>query len=264
VKAVDVLRAWAPDDAQFGAWVKPVLFARLDETHLKAASRARRMPTVPSWIASEVVQVLEEHARTTGGPYRRERVFRDTAIVVDLPSADGLELSVALTAHGVRPIPLYNALPSEFALIDMDPIMRLLAGHAQTVAALPVSAPPVFVLDARRMGRTKVVRAGRFDNRSVCRSADFPSAARFEEAGITRILLLCDELEDDLQAIALEWQDAGMHIWWKLPSLREPVEAVRIRRPSLVRRTWNRVLEAALPRRADGSYGKMIEVSSSS
>jgi hypothetical protein len=244
--------------------VKPVLFAAMNEEEaLPASGDERPLPSAPAWFSEEVVRPLEERTVDVVGPYRDRRALYDTAVVIDLPAGDGAELGVALTEHGLRPVPLYNALPSRVAIVDVGPIMEMLVRGAEHVAQAHVSASPAFLLDADRMGHGRPVRPGLFDNRSICRSTDFPSVERFRQAGIRRVLLVCDTVQEDLDPIALEWQTAGLELWWKRPSERRRASLLTLRRPWLGRRIWNRFFRPGIQPRADGAYGALIEEASS-
>jgi len=260
----DIHRTWTPVDSPWSPWVKPVLFAAIgqDATNVDH-SDGHPLPLLPEWLATEMLGPMAERGRARSNPYRERQPLDDTAIVVDLPSATGAEFGVALTQYGFRPIPLYNALPSHGAIVDVRPIMNVLARGAEHVANVPSSAPPAFLLDAERMGNGRPVRPGLFDNRSICRSSDFPSADRLRQAGIGRILLICDEVQEDLESVALEWQAAGFELWWKRPTERQEAAPVTLRSPSWGRRIYNVLFRPSPRPRADGIYGTLIEVPSS-
>jgi hypothetical protein len=222
-----------------------VLFAAI-----QADVATKTMPTPPDWL--DVI--------TRSATYRTTGRLRDTAIVIDLPSDDGAKLGVALTDHGFRPIPLYNAIAWPEAMVDLSGIARALAGGAEHVAKVPATAPPAFLLDANRMGRDKVARPGRFDNRSVCRASDFPSSERLRQAGIERVLLITEEIQEDLEPIALEWQSSGLALSWKRPSDENDAAALTLRRPWFGVRVWRALFRSAFQLNQDGTYGRMIEI----
>lgn len=240
MRPIDVHRAWAPAGGTWSPWVKPVLFAESD-----VDVEPQPLPHTPSSIASTL------EAMSKAASYRETQALMDTAIVIDLPSAEGTKLGVALTEHGFRPIPLYNALPSRVALVDVTPIMEALAGHAEHVANVALSAPPAFLLDANRTGPGRARRVGVFDNRSVCRPSDFPSSDRLVQSGIRRILLVTEQVQTDLELIALEWQAAGLELW-------QNDKPIQLRRWWLGRRMWSYIYEHSFERRNDGAYGAMI------
>jgi hypothetical protein len=235
MKREDVHRAWAPDDGQWSPWVKPVLFANLYDD-----IDPEPLPPIPDWLRSQVIEPLRDtlsrHIARERDPYREAGQQRDTAIVVDLPGEESALLGIALVEHGFRPIPLYNAPPIEGALIDLRPTMRRLRDGATRVAAAASNAPPAFLLDAHRARFGHALGPDMFDNRSVCRESDFPSAKLLLQAGIRRALLIQQDEERpdiDLEAPLCAWQRDGIAIWRK--ATRTPMLAAPF---PLRRRSW--------------------------
>jgi hypothetical protein len=245
MRPIEIHRAWAPTGGTWSPWVKPVLFAAIDED-----AESAPIPAAPEWLHS----AFEAMTKAQKEPYRESHALRDVAVVIDLPSDEGAKLGVALTEHGFRPIPLYNALPSRVAIVDVRPLMVALAEHAEHVAKVPLTAPPAFLLDANRMGRGRDVRPGRFDNRSTCRASDFPSSDALREAGIRRVLLMTDEVQEDLEPIALAWQAAGLALW---RTSGGGAAALTLRESWFGRRLWNERGRSAFGRGAAGAYGAL-------
>lgn len=255
-KAIEAYRAWAPRDGRWTPWVKPVLFAVVHRRLFGVArEEARGLPSLPTWFEEEVMAPLERRATTHG--YREAPKVHNVALVIDLPSTEGTRLGVAATALGFRPIPLYNAAPGPRPIVDVAPIMNALEDGARFLGEVPLAAPPAFLLDANRMGSAPPFDA-LFDNRSICRASDFPSAAMLLEDGIRRVLLLCDAIRDDLQPIALAWQQAGLEVWWKRPSERRPAAPIALREAWFGRRLWRAVVDHVRAPRADGSFGHLV------
>ena len=130
----DIHACWAPLGATWTPWVKPVLFAQLDEEPLTSAPGP-----LPTWVHAEVVAPLERQpldASSAPHPYRSSRSLDDVAVVVDLPGADGALVGVALARHGFRPVPLYNALSGPSPLLDVRPIMAVLVSAAADLTGL--------------------------------------------------------------------------------------------------------------------------------
>jgi hypothetical protein len=250
----EVHRAWAPEGGAWSPWVKPVLFARLTAPVARVP-----LPPAPGWFEREIVIPVEAGTSPAAGPYRARRPLHDTALVIDLPSRTGTDLGVAVTAFGFRPIPLYNALPSPVAIVDVQPIMHALASGAEHVAPVPATAPPAFLLDAARRGERATPRPGLFDNRSICRASDFPSAERLRQAGIRRIVLVAESIVDDLEPALLEWQRLGLELWTKRPSERRNATPTVVRAAWLGRRLYRLWARARLRPGPDGIYGAMIE-----
>lgn len=264
MKAIDIYNAWAPADGPWSPWVKPVLFAERHRADVVRESRWEPFPGLPAWFDEEVMRALDEPKNAGPHAYRSEHRLRDVALVVDLPSDEGVKFGLAITTHGFRPVPLYNAAPGPplQAIVNVWPIMEALERGVARIAEVPASAPPAFLLDFERGGERAFVRTGLFDNRSICRSSDFPSVERFKSSGIRRIVLLCEALRDDLRSIALEWQSGGLELWLKRPSHREPAAPTRLRRPWLGKRLLVEWRHAFLTARADGLYGRVVEESS--
>jgi hypothetical protein len=223
MKRDDVHRCWASGNDPWSVWVKPVLFAALDGSS-DPASREREprpLPPSPEWFKACVIDPLvEESARTSrdAHPYR-SAVPQDAALVIDLPGAEGAMLGVHAAGLGFRPVPLYNALASTRAVVDVYPILDVLVDGAHRVASVPVGAPPAFLLDAERMGEQRNVRVGVLDNRSVCRPSDFPSADTLKAAGVRRVVLISNAPAFDLVRVLVGWQSAGLVFWRASPSV---------------------------------------------
>ena len=83
----EIYRIWAPPDALWSRWVKPILFSFADGVF--EAGPIHSVHFEADWVP-------------VTGP---------AAIVLDLPRDDGVRWSVKLAGMGYRPVPLYNALP---------------------------------------------------------------------------------------------------------------------------------------------------------
>lgn len=233
--------AWAPAGGRWSPWVKPVLFASLDDD--EAAASAVSVP----WLRRACFAPLERQV----DPYREHAGLDDVAIVVDLPGADGIWVGAALVALGFRPIPLYNALPHAGAIVDVRPIMRALAGAATVVAAAPADGPPAFLLDADRMAPGRRRERPYFDNRSFCFESDFPSAAMLRDAGIRQAVAIGGTVAADVHGVLGRWRAAGIELW-QLAVGGARVEPLALRRVWL-RRTWHAVTHPGA--RRDTAFG---------
>src|SRR5436190_12804335 len=178
----EIFSIWAPSESPWTRWIKPVLFAYLDPgvTH---PPFEEPVPDV-SWAP---------------------RPAEKTALVLDLPGAEGVVAGIALASLGYRPIPLYNALPLPFgarvldplslksvAAVNVLPILAALRNGAEALVqlTLPPEAPPAFLLDANRAGEKRKMLPGEFDNRSICFTTDFPSVTFLASQGIQRVILV--------------------------------------------------------------------------
>lgn len=243
MKAEDVHAWWAPDDASWVEWVKPVTFACMRE-RVKCRPLTRRA----AWLAAQQLAPLGD--------------LSHTAVVVDLPSAEAVWVGLALADHGVRPIPLYNAVDHEAALVDVRPIMAALIDATQSEAVLPVHAPPAFLLDSERMKAASVGSARpAYDNRWVCRAVDFPSAALLTERGVRRVLLIQDRIARpaaDLEPILLAWQGAGLPMWRLARSEAGPAAPFCLAASTWPVRFLRWWMRTGVRRRRDGAYGRML------
>jgi len=168
IDPAQVFSQWAPPASPWAAWVKPVLFAQL---------RSYALPSVPrvEWTAPQTDWCPAADGKT--------------AVIVDLPGADALQLGVALAHRGYRPLPLFNSAPGgPNAVIDTTPLLAGILAATPELAALGIArlAPPVFLLDAERFPRLRAT-AGRFDNAWVVFAQDFPSARFLVGQGITQV-----------------------------------------------------------------------------
>jgi hypothetical protein len=207
--------AWAPPGAPWSAWVKPVLFACMTQqdgmTGFDLAEEATPWAPPPD---------------------------SGTAIVLDLPGSRGVALGLALAALGYQAVPLYNAAPSAtsraFAhasadvLIDMREVLSALRAAAPRIASTRVrrGSPPAFLLDDRRRGLGTDPIPGRFDNRSVSFTTDFPSARTLVASGMRRGLLVqlaADQPQPDLAHTLRAWREAGIALAsFRLDASRAP------------------------------------------
>jgi hypothetical protein len=248
----EIYQIWAPPHSVWSRWTKPVLFAFMDG----------RFDVPP--------------ARTTTFNVKWVPAPGSVAIIVDLPGEDGVLWGMQLARLGYRPIPLYNALPfppreqmyapsvRPESTVHVEPILAAL--YRETLAlrqvSLPAEAPPAFLLDAsRRLARVDPA-PGRFDNRSVCFSTDFPSAAFLLAQSIGQAILVQEEqasVAGDLLQILLAWQKSGIHILRKNPAHDKPPAPFVVKRPSFLYYLWYRVSVALGLRRGElGGFGGII------
>jgi len=250
----EIFAVWAPDASPWYTWVKPVLFAHLDAVF--AASELPEPPSDLHWCPP---------------PERR------TAIVVDLPGAEGVGMGVALAARGYRPVPLYNALPLPGGQIILDPLTRR---NVAAVNVIPIisalrmgtenlerlqiapDAPPAFLLDTNRQGDGRIMAPDEFDNRSLCFTTDFPSANFLLANGVARGLLVQKTRPDpqpDLAHVLRRWQDGGVALEMIRVDFPSEPQRLEVARPSWYGAMFQRALSALGLRRAfGGGFGAWI------
>ena len=235
----EIFDAWAPGDALWSQWAKPVLFAQGFDA-LSAVS-----PTAPSaldWLP----------------PASGQR-----ALVVELPALDALRIGVALAARGHRPVPLYNTCDDPAAILDVRPLLAELAAAAETLRgqALPPDAPPAFLLDSNRMRPAVLPTPGKFDNRWVVFPQDFPSATFLHSRGIREVVLIHDgaKPQEDLAHVLRRWQDAGITIQSMTP--QGTVQPITVEKPSWFKRLGYRIVTiGGLRRNNAGGFGALIPI----
>lgn len=239
----DVYALWAPPMSPWSAWVKPVLFAHMDET----GAGSRVAPP------QSQLNALEALARDCG----------DAALVVNLPGLDAVAVGLAMIAHGFRPIPLYNAAPGRNAVHELRPMIRALEGGIEPLMdhRLPHDAPPAFLLDSHRCG-PREPGPGTFDNRWVVFPQDFPSGGFLMRHHVRRIVLVevsRAKWQDDLCHVLRRWQEAGVQIErFALGDDKKP-RPVDVPRPSFFRSMYYRFMVMMRFRRnSAGGFGGVV------
>lgn len=236
----EVFEIWAPADAVWSNWVKPVLFTQIET----------------------LVADIEPLPQSESFGFES-----NLAVVVDLPGAACVAVGLALARVGYRPVPLFNACPAPAfadAAVNVRPILRALLAATPTLRdlSLPADAPPAFLLDARRRFNEVELRPGVFDNRSVSLPTDFPSANRLIESGIRRVSLMLPHdrgVQSDLAHTLHRWQEAGLPI-----HRYGHTEPLKIHRPSGFRTRLDNLMAAwGLRRNPLGGFGGTLPMPSS-
>jgi len=147
--------------------------------------------------------------------------------------------------------------------VNVVPILAALYRETQGLqeVVLPQDAPPALLLDADRRIAKKDPAPGTFDNRSVCFSTDFPSAAFLTSHNITQAIVFQrgTDVAGDLLLILLEWQKAGIQLLRKDPLDAAPPKPIMLELPSLLRRLWYRISVALGLRRGElGGFGGIV------
>ena len=247
-----IYEVWAPSESPWSNWVKPVLFACMDDG--VAAHAFLAIPDRPEWFP----------------------LPQSTALVIDLPGNAGVRFGLMAALAGFRPVPLYNALPwpasrwemggstGVISVVDVQPIMGALWRGTEILLgnALPDDAPPAFLLDANRRVERNAATPGRFDNRSVSFTTDFPSANFLLAHGIRDILLVQEtghQPQADLAHTLRKWQEAGLTLQLKrLDEVGLPTTLI-VEKPWWFGMFWQRLLSSlGLRRSALGGFGGMV------
>lgn len=243
---------WVPPSTVWSRWAKPVLFADIG-------------PTPPSAINAEPLPSLDLPAAF------------DLAIVLDLPSAEAVKTGLAFAQCGYRPVPLFNGARGPQALdigsseiIDNAPILAWLTAGAEVLARCKLAgdAPPVFLLDSRRLAAGLTISPGRFDNRWIVLPQDFPSASFLRSQKIARALVIQIDTQqrpqEDLAHVLRRWQEAGLALSVATPQTTANPEPLTVQRPRRFRSLWYTTLAVmGLRRNSAGGFGSIVPQPSS-
>lgn len=187
-------KTWAPSGKKWTDWVRPVPFisacANVKGYHVGELS----IPTI-EWI---------------------DKSFDKTAIIVDLPGDESIEVGLALAKCGYRPIPIYNGTIEQKnarATVDNQTVGAALLHGAKILKEIEINddALPVFLTDKNRLNRFKI-DAGIFDNSWDVYPQDLPSADYFLKNGIERIVVISDSISRDLRAIFRKYKKKNLSI----------------------------------------------------
>lgn len=200
---------WAPDSSPWAAWAKPVAFAHLDPIQVSRA---------PSSSPQAMDVAIPDLASQQPRP----------AIVVDRAGPASVWTGLALARHGWRPVPLFNACPTEKrqrVAVDVGATLDAIVAATAPLEdlALPIDAPPAFLLDSQRM--SGFAGPGEYDNRWSVFPEDFPSANALRAGGIERVCLIHAEQQaprTDLRHVLRRWADQGIAIEHWCPQMPRP------------------------------------------
>jgi hypothetical protein len=228
----DAYEAWAPAASQWSKWAKPVLFAAMREQQAKAGQPELGGANL-DWLPA-------------GDP--------TTFYVLDLPGAEGVVVGLDLAAKGVRPVPLYNALPApavgsravserQPVAVDVETIVGALRRGATVLRDLTIAptAPPAFLLDWNRNSNAAARKPSYFDNRSISFASDFPSADYLRSAGLTRAVLVqrvTSAVHSDLSQTLWQWHQGGLRVQLKRLDLETAPVDLPVKKPSRVQKVW--------------------------
>lgn len=273
----EIYQIWAPADALWSRWAKPVLFTQMGEG--KAKNTVLNQPTVPEQVTLEP----DEELASWVSQYRG-----NTAIIVNLPETESVIMGLKLAALGFRPVPLYNCTSGYDPIVNVDPIIRELARGAALLQTMHLSpeAPPAFLLDsARNPGLIGLVE-GRLDNRWLIFPQDFPSANFLKAHGITRATLLqaarlntglSPRVDSDLYTVLQHWQTGDIELETRNMAAQTaggavlgtgaPAVPLRFNRLSRIRFSMigmgMTMIALAGRRNSTGGFGKIIPINTS-
>ena len=191
----DLYKVYAPDGAKWTNWVRPVPFVAIDTNDIKVNNR---------WKNIEKVLFLDEYKN-------------DTAIFVDMPNEESIEMGIALARLGYRPIPIFNGVNEQIgakALLRQDLIESslIIGGEKLKDIKLNNNANPAFLLDSNRTNRYRTSESI-FDNSWDLYGQDIPSPKYFKENGIDKIIVVGTKIQRDLRKIFFKFQDSGIEFF---------------------------------------------------
>ena len=242
----ELFETWAPPDRVWSQWAKPVLFANIRADFATG--------------------------RTVDWPRLDAPNDQSTALIIDLPREIAVDYGIAAARDAFWPVPLFNCAFGPGAVLDVRELMeRLVLGAPELLRAnVPLTAPPAFLVDSKRMRPDQPLFPGSFDNRYIILPQDFPSGGFLKAHGITRVVWIkqsvvlgLDKTNDDLEHVLRRWQDAAIEIYqMDLTTLR--TELVQIGKPSWFRSVFYRAMAlAGLRRNSAGGFGGIIPQPSS-
>jgi hypothetical protein len=238
----DCFAIWAPENALWTEWAKPVAF-----TGVVMASLGEAPLDVPK---------LEIPGLPEG--------WSQTAIVVDLPGEEAVAAGLMLAARGFRPVPLFNGTMGPNAVIDVQQITRALGAAAPGLSQMTLApdARPAFLLDSRRGELLGADDPGRYDNRWIVLPQDFPSAAFVLNKGIREVVVIQRQIltpAEDLSHVLLRWQRAGIRLKVIDLATGDVTDDVKLWRPSKFRMAWYVAVALLGLRRSNvGGFGSTV------
>ena len=189
-----IYKIYAPNGAKWTDWVRPVPFVAIDTYNRKP---------IADWMERKAMFL--------------KNYQQDTAIFVDLPGKESIELSIDLAYKGYRPIPIFNGTdeqPGSQATTNTYLIESCLINGSEKLKNIKLdnNANPAFLLDSYRTNRYRA-KESIFDNSWDLYKQDIPSAEYFKQNGITKIIIVGDEIQRDLKKIFLKFQEKGIDIY---------------------------------------------------
>lgn len=231
---IETYERWAPFGALWTQWAKPVLFSSYPN-RLSSIFK----PSKVTWM---------------------NHVDYKTMIIVDVEGEAGVKEGVAYAKMGYRPVPLYNGVrgESQSRVVNVDNLQSALFAASQELEECVIApdAPPVFLLDSKRMTGYKYIDI--FDNRWVVFPQDMPSASFIKQNGIEKIVVRSDGIQDDLSHILFRYQKEGLVVYLCKSKDDVPTK-ITVKRPSRFKSLRYRFsVMLGLKRNSTGGFGSFI------
>lgn len=213
----EAFKIWAPSGKKWTDWVRPVPFVGIRE-HSKGYQMSELAVPAIDLRGQICVNVSNKDSNTGGISYE---IYKNAALIVDLPGAESVEEGLALAKAGYRPIPVYNGTVEQSgarATVDNQTVGAALLWGAQQISQMKIDddALPVFLLDSNRMNRFKMETA-LFDNSWDIYHQDLPSADYFLQNGIDKIIVIGQRFSKDLKKIFYGFQKKNIQIYFAKP-----------------------------------------------
>ena len=194
MRGKEIYKIYAPDGAKWIEWVRPVPFVAIDTYNRKILA---------NWVDRKELFL--------------NKYDQDSAIFIDLPGNESIELGISLADIGYRPIPLFNGTDGNTnsqTIVDTYLIESCLINGSEKLKNmhLKVDANPVFLLDSYRTNRYRA-NESIFDNSWDLYKHDIPSFEYFSQNNINKIIVVGNTIQRDLKKIFLKFQDAGMEFY---------------------------------------------------
>jgi hypothetical protein len=185
-------------------------------TYLADVPVTARMPDVGGLDVVQRARLAATRLAAAGVP-------SDTMWIIDLRGAASVAFGATLSQesfHPVAPVMTFNNWPAENEVVPAEQTLAaLVTMRPRQLPAGEVQATPVFLLDAWRLAlRESTPDPAAFDNRYVLLQSDFPDPAVLRARGIRRVVYVVEDRgqtsteEDDLNEVALAYQDAGIPV----------------------------------------------------
>lgn len=193
-------------------------------TLFEAPSAVPRVPVAGESPEKPLLEVLTPvstpamdiaHKRGKGVAALFDKATPDTAVIVDLPGPESVAMAAAM-AHRLEPVCTFDNWPHPRGVVPAH-LTLAAAVYYQPLfkrvrAQRPANAPPVFVLDRKRLA-PYTDETTQFDNRYV---AKLPPASGLSQLGIKRVLYVvpnAGEVElDDLNQDFVDYEKAGIDV----------------------------------------------------
>ena len=191
----EIYKIWAPENAKWVDWVRPVPFVGIDYNLKMYKYNNFQIPKL---------EILDEF-------------MVETAIIVDFPGIKSVEYGIALAKLGFRPIPIYNGTleqENSIATTDNKNIIYGLIKGSRELKKIQIKedAMPTFLLDSNRMNRFKVDESV-FDNSWDIYAQDLPTAEYLLNNKIKKILIIGNVIQKDLKKILYKFQKKELKIF---------------------------------------------------